>query len=131
MDNTTETLGDASCRVRTVTATVAVTDGWSDGADEGSHEQAAFTVHGTVQGVFFRQFTKERAKQYGLVGWVRNESDGTVVGEVQGPEENVRKLLDELKQGPPYARVQGVNHERVAVTENEEVDFVIIRKNAL
>ena len=40
-----------------------------------------FKVHGKVQGVFFRNHTVSRATELGLVGWVRNERDLTVVGE--------------------------------------------------
>ncbi|KAI5282174.1 hypothetical protein KEM54_002922, partial [Ascosphaera aggregata] len=89
---------------------------------------AAFTVHGTVQGVFFRQFTQEKAQEYGLVGWVKNESNGTVVGEVQGAEAGVVKLLKDLEKGPQHAKVLSVQHERIPVSEGSDVDFQIIRK---
>lgn len=51
-----------------------------------------YKVFGRVQGVFFRRDTKATADQHGLVGWVRNESDGTVAGVVQGPVDRVRVM---------------------------------------
>ena len=41
---------------------------------------------------FFMQFTQETAQKYGLVGWVKNTSDGTVTGTVQGPEDKVKAM---------------------------------------
>ena len=42
-----------------------------------------------VQGVFFRQCTVEEANKQAVVGWVRNEADGSVAGEVQGQKEGI------------------------------------------
>ncbi|MEZ5066975.1 MAG: acylphosphatase [Bacteroidia bacterium] len=46
----------------------------------------AITVSGKVQGVFFRKFTKEKAVESGLNGFVRNQNDGSVYIEVTGEE---------------------------------------------
>lgn len=54
-----------------------------------------FTVHGRVQGVFFRKFTVAKAKALHLVGWCANSQRGTVVGECQGKPE----ALAEMKVG--------------------------------
>jgi len=50
-------------------------------------------IHGRVQGVFFRQKTKQQAKRLGLAGWVRNESDGTVKIIAQGEESDLQELI--------------------------------------
>ena len=42
------------------------------------------TVHGEVQGVFFRQFVKEKADQLGVFGYAKNLPDGTVEIVAQG-----------------------------------------------
>jgi len=57
----------------------------------------AFKVHGRVQGVGFRYFVREAAWDLGLSGWVRNEFDGTVTGEVAGepaPLDDFRRALE-------------------------------------
>jgi len=51
-------------------------------------------VHGRVQGVFFRETTRQQASAFGLSGWVRNLADGTVETEFQGEEEAVARMLD-------------------------------------
>lgn len=70
------------------------------------------TVHGRVQGVFFRDSTRERATAHGVSGWARNRSDGTVEAVLEGPVEAVERVIRFLETGPPRAQV-----ERVDVSE--------------
>ena len=63
------------------------------------------TVHGRVQGVGFRWFVQRRAERLGLVGWVANESSGSVRVVVEGDPDSVDLLIAELRQGPPGAFV--------------------------
>lgn len=65
-------------------------------------------VRGIVQGVAFRWYTKERARELGLAGWVRNLSDGSVEVWAEGPPAAVEDLLTWLERGPPSARVEEV-----------------------
>jgi acylphosphatase len=65
-------------------------------------------VHGLVQGVFFRDSTRQRARQFGVSGWVRNADDGTVEAVFEGPEDAVERLVDFVRRGPRGARVDGV-----------------------
>ena len=44
----------------------------------------AFTVRGKVQGVYFRKYTKAKADELNLKGWVKNMADGSVQGVAQG-----------------------------------------------
>ncbi len=67
------------------------------------------TVHGLVQGVYFRQYTWQTALRLGLVGWVANQPDGTVRVVAEGPEESLRQLLAFLHRGSPSARVERVD----------------------
>ncbi|HZU61307.1 MAG TPA: acylphosphatase [Solirubrobacteraceae bacterium] len=65
-------------------------------------------VHGHVQGVFFRDTTRERARAHGVAGWVRNRRDGAVEVVLEGPAEAVERVLRFLQVGPPRAQVQDV-----------------------
>lgn len=62
-------------------------------------------VRGRVQGVGFRFITSSIAAKYHVTGWVRNEYDGSVEIEVQGPEHRVNLFLEEVKQGHRFAHV--------------------------
>ncbi|XP_055970116.1 acylphosphatase-2 isoform X1 [Sorex fumeus] len=52
-----------------------------------------YEVHGIVQGVCFRRYTEQEANKVGVVGWVMNTSQGTVTGQLQGPEEKVNSIF--------------------------------------
>ena len=69
-------------------------------------------VSGKVQGVFFRAYTRDKALELGLTGWVRNLSDGRVEVMAEGPKEKLEQLLQWLKtKGSPLSRVEQVNYE--------------------
>ena len=70
-------------------------------------------VSGRVQGVFYRASTVQEAARLGLVGWVRNEPDGSVLIEAQGEREGVEHLLAWCGKGPPGARVSRVDRDWV------------------
>lgn len=65
-------------------------------------------VTGRVQGVGFRWFVKETARRLGLAGWVRNDPDGSVLLEVEGPVDDVERLRAAVRKGPPGAWVEDV-----------------------
>lgn len=71
-------------------------------------------VTGTVQGVCFRASTREKATQWGIHGWVRNATDGSVEIHAEGSEEALQKLIESCHRGPPGARVTSVKHYDVA-----------------
>ena len=81
-------------------------------------------VHGIVQGVSFRYYTRRQAVSLGLQGYVRNLPNGTVEVHAEGDEALLAELASWLEQGPSYARV-----ERVDLTwcdpEGESVDFSV------
>lgn len=66
-------------------------------------------VRGRVQGVGFRISTSARAAELGVHGTVRNLLDGTVEAVVEGEPEHVEAMLDWLRDGPPSARVEGID----------------------
>jgi acylphosphatase len=77
-------------------------------------------VVGRVQGVFYRQSTKDQAQRYGLSGWVRNEDNGDVALEAVGPKNAVEELVRWCHQGPPSARVDKVEVEWLEVAGETE-----------
>jgi acylphosphatase len=68
--------------------------------------RAHIYVSGRVQGVFYRSNTRRRALELGLTGWVRNLPDGRVEIVVEGEREQVKKLIEWCRRGPPLARVE-------------------------
>ena len=81
-------------------------------------------VTGRVQGVYYRASTRDRARELGLVGWVRNTSDGAVEIEAQGPPEAVEALIEWCRRGPPAARVIDVARESIAASDGDS-EFVV------
>ncbi len=65
-------------------------------------------VTGTVQGVFYRASTRDRARARGAAGWVRNMSDGRVEAVFEGEEDIVRSMIQWCKKGPTGAHVDDV-----------------------
>jgi acylphosphatase len=66
-------------------------------------------VHGRVQGVGFRWWTRCRALELGLVGHAANLSDGRVEVVAEGPQETCVKLLAALRSGSTPGQVKQVN----------------------
>ncbi len=80
------------------------------------------TIFGSVQGVFFRQSTEELANKLNLTGWIKNQNDGTVKVVAEGPEKNLKKLLEFCHQGPSSAQVDQLE-EKWTEAKNEFKDF--------
>jgi DNA ligase D-like protein (predicted 3'-phosphoesterase) len=78
------------------------------------------SVRGRVQGVFFREATRQRALELGAMGWVRNGEDGSVLVHAEGSEEAVGQLVAFLREGPPAARVEAVETEPAKVEGHEQ-----------
>ncbi|WXG40495.1 MAG: acylphosphatase [Candidatus Freyarchaeum deiterrae] len=66
-------------------------------------------VSGRVQGVYFRQHTKDEADRVGVNGWVRNLSDGRVEALIEGEKEKVEEMVQICRRGPPSAQVTDIN----------------------
>jgi acylphosphatase len=65
-------------------------------------------VHGRVQGVFFRDGARERARAHGVAGWITNRPDGAVEAVLEGPQDAVERVLRFVQTGPPDAHVDDV-----------------------
>jgi acylphosphatase len=75
-------------------------------------------IHGWVQGVFFRDTLRRRARVAGIAGWVRNNWDGTVEAVFEGEAGAVERLIDFCRQGPRGAQV-----DRVEVIDEDPEGF--------
>jgi acylphosphatase len=73
--------------------------------------RARVLVSGIVQGVAFRAFTQRQALRLKLHGGVRNLGDGSVEAIIEGMKKDVDALIEQLRQGPPMARVERVEVE--------------------
>jgi acylphosphatase len=73
--------------------------------------RARVVVRGHVQAVGFRANAWSRARSLGLAGWVRNNPDGSVEAELEGPARRVEPLVEWFRRGPRGARVDGIRVE--------------------
>ena len=80
---------------------------------------------GMVQGVFYRSWAEQTAKQLGLKGWVKNLPDGKVEAVFEGECSKVEKMVTLCRKGPPHARVMSVEtkKERCSGFETFEVRY--------
>jgi len=65
-------------------------------------------VSGSVQGVYFRATTRDRAREVGVDGWVRNLDDGRVEAVFEGPRADVETMVAFCHEGSSAARVDDV-----------------------
>lgn len=60
--------------------------------------RVAMRYTGKVQGVGFRATAQATSSGFAVTGWVRNEPDGSVQMEVQGPRTDVERFLAALQE---------------------------------
>ena len=81
-------------------------------------------VFGLVQGVGFRWFAQRTAQQHNIVGWVSNQTDGSVKIQAQGSQSDLIDFLSMLEKGPGfYSRVDTVITTNIPLFETN--DFAI------
>ena len=68
-------------------------------------------IEGFVQGVFFRSYTRDRAMDWGVKGWVKNCPDGRVEAVFEGDKQTVEKIIQWCHRGPAEAEVKDVQVE--------------------
>jgi acylphosphatase len=81
-----------------------------------------FRVFGRVQGVWFRESTRQQAHRLAITGHAINCPDGSVEVVAFGSGEAISELLDWLRQGPEMARVERV--EEFPAPNGSPDDFV-------
>ena len=68
-------------------------------------------IHGKVQGVNFRWATYEKAQQLNLVGWIKNTAARKVEAVCEGNENDLKAILEFVKEGPVAASVRTVEED--------------------
>jgi acylphosphatase len=81
-------------------------------------------ILGYVQGVFFRDNTKKKAKELGLRGYVKNLLDGSVEIVAEGDESNLKELINFCRNNPSSSRVKSIKVDYEEV-KNEFEDFKV------
>jgi acylphosphatase len=74
-----------------------------------------FVVSGRVQGVGFRAWTRVTARRLGVVGTVRNLSDGRVQVDALAPPPVLNQFRAQLRHGPPSSHVDSLTEEPVSI----------------
>ena len=77
-------------------------------ASSREHLRAHVTIHGLVQGVWFRASTRDEADRLGVSGWVRNLPDGSVEAVFEGEKTKVEEIVGWCHRGPSGAKVSNV-----------------------
>lgn len=112
-------LTDDACGLKTPTPSGSIRDSYRDASIPICRKEAfdmnarKFRIEGRVQGVWFRESTRQQAVPLGITGYARNMPDGTVEILACGDENALNQLAEWLESGPPMARVSNVEWSEV------------------
>lgn len=87
-------------------------------------------VSGRVRGVLYRDTASRQARMLGLVGFVENQPDSTVLVVVEGEEPLLKEFLACLWKGSPFSKVTRIE-ETLSDATGEFTDFQITYRNFL
>lgn len=82
-------------------------------------------IHGRVQGVFYRDSARRKARKFNIVGQVRNNPDDTVSIIAEGEEQDLKNFIEWCYNGSMLAKVIKVDIEQKEAT-GEFKKFAII-----
>lgn len=82
-----------------------------------------FVFTGRVQGVGFRYKVSRLTYHYKVTGWIRNNADGSVEAQLQGREEALDQIVQQLNQDA-YIRIDWITRERME-PDREEGGFSV------
>jgi len=71
--------------------------------------RAHIFIKGKVQGVFYRDWTLQKARALGLTGWVKNLEDGRVEAVFEGSKQKVTEIVENCREGSVLAKVEHVD----------------------
>ena len=86
-------------------------------SEPGKPRMVRFVVTGRVQGVAFRAYTRDAARELGVAGPVLNREDGSVAGIAYGLDKDIDGFVAFLHEGSPWARVEDVAIQDVEIGE--------------
>jgi len=75
-------------------------------------------IFGKVQGVWFRKYTFEKAKELNMVGMVKNLKNGSVLVRFSGKQKNIDKFKKWLRIGSPLSKVENINFSFENINSN-------------
>lgn len=81
-------------------------------------------IFGRVQGINYRWFVIDTAKNSGITGWVRNCSDGSVELQAQGMAKDLKDFENALKNNHPIATIRKIEIQKLPLLKGE-TDFRI------
>jgi acylphosphatase len=90
-------------------------------------ESIHLEVRGRVQGVGFRWYVVEIARELELAGWVKNRADGNVEVAAAGEGDALARLEAAVIAGPPGARVEAVRQLGMVPADSLQSPFGIVR----
>jgi acylphosphatase len=90
-------------------------------------ESIHLEVRGRVQGVGFRWYIVDVARELQLAGWVKNKPDGNVELAAAGKRDALARLEAAVTAGPPGARVEEVRRLAVVAADSLQSPFGIVR----
>nr|WP_295972170.1 acylphosphatase [uncultured Bacillus sp.] len=79
--------------------------------------QLRIIVSGKVQGVGYRYFSQMKAAQYGIKGWAKNHTDGSVEIIAAGSNEQLEPFIEDLRKGNPFSKINYME-----ITEMDHAD---------
>jgi acylphosphatase len=90
-------------------------------------KRAKILLGGKVQGVFFRDFAKQNANRLGIVGYAKNNKDGTLEIVAQGEERKLEEFVRLCKKGPIFAKVESATVANESIADVGEYEYFDIR----
>jgi len=81
-------------------------------------------VSGTVQGVFFRANTSQKAADFGLKGYAKNLLDGTVEIVAEGDEEKINKLIEFIRSNPGASKVTNLDIKNIDLQSFKNFEII-------
>jgi acylphosphatase len=79
--------------------------------------QLHIIVSGKVQGVGYRYFSQMKAVQYGVTGWAKSLSDGSVEIVAIGTTDQLEPFIEDLRVGNPFSTIDDIK-----ITESEKTE---------
>ena len=82
-----------------------------------------FVISGHVQGVGYRAFARQAARDIGATGWARNLASGDVEVHANAPPSQLDDLEARLRQGPRWADVRSVIATEAPVSSDSSFEI--------